>query len=224
MPPAPPRYDLVIFDLDGTLLDTLEDIADAANRVLRGQGLPTHPIDDYRYFVGDGIGQLVARMLPESRCSEFEIDRIAGLYREEYARTWNLKTRPFDGVEEMLGALADIGVASAVLSNKSEDFVRLCVEEYFPARSFTAVLGDHPSRRRKPDPEPALAIAKEVGANPARVMFVGDTGVDMETARAAGMFAVGVPWGFRPREELDASGAQVIIDKPADLLKLLHPQ
>ena len=214
------RFDAVIFDLDGTLLDTLEDIADAANHVLATHGLDAHPLDDYRYFVGDGIRMLVTRILPEAQRTEEAVDRLEQDYREHYAHNWKVKTRPFDGVPEMLTALAEREVQMAVLSNKPEDSVQLCVTEYFPSQAFAAVFGDHPDRTRKPDPGAALGIAKRFGVPPARVAFLGDTSVDMQTARAAGMFAVGVPWGFRPREELERAGAHAIIETPLELLAL----
>ena len=215
------KFEAVIFDLDGTLLDTLDDIADAANNVLAREGFATHPVDAYRYFIGDGVRQLVARSLPEDRRDDDTIDRLREAYRHEYSRQWNVKTRPFDGVAELLNACTERGVKMAVLSNKPEDFVKLCVAEYFAAWPIDPVLGDHPDRPRKPDPTAALAIARGFGVAPASVLFVGDSAIDIETAIAAGMQAIGVPWGFRPRAELEDAGARSILTTPQDLIELI---
>lgn len=214
-------FEAIIFDLDGTLLDTLDDIADAANAVLRREGMPTHPVDAYRYFVGDGVRQLVWRSLPENTRSDVTVDRIQTAYRDEYARSWNVKTKPFDGIADMLDAATERGVKLAVLSNKPEDFVKLCVDAHFSQWPIAPVLGDHPSRARKPDPAAALSIADTFGTQPKRMLFVGDSSIDMETANAAGMFAVGVPWGFRTRAELAGAGARKILNEPKDLIELI---
>jgi len=216
-------FDAVLFDLDGTLLDTLEDIADAANRVLARNHYPTHPVVAYRYFVGEGARTLVRRVLPEKARSDDAIDRLYEEFRGEYTRNWNVKTRPYDGVPEMLDGLVESGLKIAVLSNKPDDFTRMCVAELLTAWTFDAVLGHHDGIPPKPDPTGARQIAVELGVKPARILYAGDSSIDMATAVAAGMFPVGVLWGFRPREELEASGARAIIENPGQLLALVRP-
>jgi phosphoglycolate phosphatase len=216
-------FHAVLFDLDGTLLDTLEDIADAANSVLARHRYPTHPVADYRFFVGEGARTLVERTLPEKARDGNTIDRMYAEFRGEYARNWNAKTRPYDGVPDLLDGLVGRGVKIAVLSNKPDDFTRRCVEELLGDWDFDAVLGHHDGIPPKPDPTGALQVASMLGVAPGRVLFVGDSSIDMQTAVAAGMFPVGVLWGFREREELEASGARAIIGVPMELIALLDP-
>ncbi len=214
-------YKAVLFDLDGTLLDTLDDLADAANAALDRLGLPAHPLDAYKYFVGDGMRNLVLRTLPEDQRDEDTLVKTMEAFQEEYGRNWADKTRPYDGVAELLDALARRGVPKAVLSNKPHDFTQLCVARLLSKWSFAAVQGVSDTNPRKPDPTGALRIAERLGVTPADVLYAGDTNTDMQTATAAGMFAVGVTWGFRPAAELLAHGALALIDTPAELLGLL---
>jgi len=214
-------YRAILFDLDGTLLDTLEDLADATNEVMATLGFPTHPIDAFRYFVGDGMRNLLLRCLPEARRDEATLDQAVPMFQEAYGRNWADKTRPYDGVPELLDALAERGVPMAVLSNKPDEFTRLCVGRLLPRWEFAAVQGVSETNPKKPAPSGALAIAERLGVAPAEVLYVGDTNTDMKTAAAAGMFAIGVTWGFRPASELLANGAKALIDTPAELLDLL---
>lgn len=216
-------FDAVLFDLDGTLLDTLEDIADAANRVLARHRYPAHTVDAYRFFVGEGARTLVERTLPEEARDDETIDRLYAEFRSEYARNWNAKTRPYRGVPEMLDGLVERGLKIAVLSNKPDDFTRRCVEELLGGWRFDVVLGHHDGIAAKPDPAGALRVAAGLGVPPERILFAGDSSIDVRTAIAAGMFPVGVLWGFRPREELEKSGARAIIEAPVDLVALLGP-
>ncbi len=215
-------FDAVLFDLDGTLLDTLEDIADAMNRVLARHYYPTHPVASYRYFVGEGAPSLVRRVIPEEARSEETVDRLYAEFRSEYARNWKAKTKPYDGVPEMLDALVDRALKIAVLSNKPDDFTRMCVEELLAEWRFDAVLGHHDGIPPKPDPTGALQIARDLGAAPGRILYAGDSSIDIRTAIAAGMFPVGVLWGFRGREELESSGARAIVEAPQDVLALVR--
>lgn len=211
----------IIFDLDGTLLDTLDDLGDSMNSVLAKTGYPTHPIDAYRYFIGDGIEKLVYRALPKDHRDDESVARSKEAMDAEYAKRWNTKTKPYVGVPQLLDELTRRQVPSAILSNKPEPFTILTVKELLSAWSFYPIRGARPDTPRKPDPAGALAIIAELGASPADCLYLGDTDTDMKTAVAAGMYAVGATWGFRPGEELEASGAQSLIDEPTGLLELL---
>lgn len=211
-----PTLQAAIFDLDGTLLDTLDDLADSANEALAAAGLPVHPVDAYRTFVGDGIQTLVRRIVPADGAEE-KVAEVLALYREAYGRRWNLKTKPYAGVPEMLTALTARALPMAVLSNKPQRFTELCMAHHLPAFSFTPVLGQREEVPRKPHPAAAHEIAAALRLAPESIAFIGDTRTDMDTATAAGMVAVGVTWGFRPVEELRAHGARVIVDYPREL-------
>ena len=215
-------FDAVLFDLDGTLLDTLDDIADAANRVLVRHRYPTHPTASYRLFVGEGARVLVERALPEEARVPETIEQLYAEFRGEYARNWNAKTKPYDGVPEMLDGLVERGLKMAVLSNKPDDSTRMCVRELLSGWTFDAVLGHHDGIPPKPDPAGALEVAAELGVPPERILYVGDSSIDVQTAIDAGMFPVGVLWGFRSREELESSGARAVIESPRDLFALLE--
>ncbi len=213
-----------IFDLDGTLLDTLDDIANAANCVLTAQGFPTHPNRDYRTFVGDGVATLILRALPETHRDEATVQACLNAYVQAYGRTWNAQTQPYAGVPEMLDALVARGLKLAVLSNKPDHFTQQCVSELLAKWAFHAVLGASDKFPRKPNPASAMEIARQLGVPPAECLYLGDSGVDMQTARAARMCPVGVLWGFRSKEELLKNGAQHLIDRPGEVLALLSPK
>ena len=189
-----------IFDLDGTLLDTLDDIANAANSVLAARGFPTHPNPDYRMFIGEGVVKLMLRMLPETHHDEATVQACVSAYVQAYERTWKMQTKPYAGVPEMLDALGVRGLKLAVLSNKPDQFTQRCVGELLARWAFDVVLGATDRFPRKPNPASALEIARRLGVPPAECLYVGDSGVDMQTARAAHMCSVGALWGFRGRE------------------------
>ena len=211
----------VIFDLDGTLLDTLGDLAASGNAILADRGLPTHPVDDFRYFIGDGMRNLVERIFPDdAKPSESELDAALADYKNAYEQRWNLTTKPYDGVPELLDELSANGVPLGVLSNKAHAFTEKCVDAFLADWKWTAVLGQREGIPRKPDPAGALEAAATMGVTPENCVFVGDSGVDMQTATNAGMIAVAALWGFRSAEELTAAGAAFLIEKPADLLTL----
>src|SRR3954466_1982336 len=180
-------FHAVLFDLDGTLLDTLEDIAQAANDVLTGLGLTTHPTGAYPPFIGDGVAMLFRRALPPDRVEPDTVDRCVAGFEKTYGRSWNVRTRPYDGVPELLDDLAARGLGLAVLSNKPDGFTRLCAAAYLAPWPFRAVVGQRDGVPRKPDPAGALEIAGRLGVPVERFLYVGDTAVDMETARRAGM-------------------------------------
>lgn len=212
------NHPAAIFDLDGTLIDSLEDIADSMNAVLSSHGFAAHPLDSYKYFVGDGIATLVRRALPEKDSSEDTIRRCVQEMREEYRHRWQEKTRPYDGISRVLEELLRRGILLNVFSNKPEDFTRLTVDRFFGRERFQMILGVGPSVPAKPDPAGARRIAETLELPPERFLFFGDTNVDMKTARGAGMNPVGVRWGFRSAEELTAAGAVKVLRHPEEIL------
>lgn len=215
------RYQAVLFDLDGTLLDTLEDLAVAANRVLTRQGLPSHPVDAFRTFVGDGLLALVERILPEDLRTPAMIQESATAFEEEYARNWHEHSQPYPGIANLLDRLTTAGLRMSILSNKPDAFTRLCVQQLLPQWTFEPLLGQRPGVPKKPDPGAALEIARLLGLAPTDILYVGDSGVDMRTARSAGMDAAGVLWGFRDAGELRQAGAHHLIARPEELLPLI---
>ncbi len=214
------RFSAVLFDLDGTLLDTLADIAHSANRVLADLGFPTHDIDAYRHFVGEGLIVLFRKALPADVNADEVMPRCAERFREAYGREWNVRTRPYDGIRELLDALTARPIEMAVLSNKPDAFTKKCVQEYLPEYRFQVVLGQRDSVPRKPDPAGAVEIVNEMGIPAEQFLYLGDSSIDMQTATAAGMYAVGALWGFRSLDELQRHGAKTVISKPTDLLEL----
>jgi phosphoglycolate phosphatase len=216
------RFDAVLFDLDGTLLDTLADIGAAANAVLEQAGHPPHPLDAYRRFIGSGVQTLFARALPETARTDATIEACAAGFQTAYAARWNVATRLYAGIAELLDALTAHGARMAVLSNKPDGFTRQCVEHYLAAWDFEVVFGERPGIPRKPDPTSALEIVRIMGIAPERFLYLGDTAIDIQTARAAGMYPVGVAWGFRPVEELQAAGAARIVEAPTEVVDLIR--
>lgn len=217
------KFKAAIFDLDGTLLDTLDDLADSMNHVLERNRLPRHEPKAYRYFVGDGIEMLVRRALPFQVAGTGELDRWVREMKAEYGRRWLCRTRPYAGVPEMLQAFAAAGVALAVLSNKPDDASQAIIRALLPDAGFRMVLGATPERPKKPDPAAALEIAARLNTPPHEILFVGDTPIDMQTACAAGMFPLGVLWGFRPAEQLIAAGAQMLVLHALHLIPWIAP-
>ncbi len=214
-------YNAVIFDLDGTLLDTLQDLADSTNAVLTRHGYPRRATCEFRTIVGDGIQKQVLRALPEGERKEATATRLLPEVRQEYARRWKATTHPYPGAPELLDALSERGSPMAVLSNKPDDFTQKVVGELLGQWDFQVVRGALAGVPLKPDPAAALAVACELGLPPERIAYVGDTNTDMQTAVAAGMYAVGALWGFRDAAELRANGADDLIEEPLDLLPLL---
>ena len=212
------RFEAILFDLDGTLIDSLSDIADCCNRLLAARGFPTHSYDAYRYFIGDGMGKLVARVLPPEARDESTIKTFTADYYAEYERAWNVKTRAYDGIDQVLTAARDRGVRMSVLSNKPDRFTRRCVESFLAGHRFELVLGASDQFPRKPDPAAALHIARTMDIRPGQFMYVGDTATDMKTAFAAGMQPVGALWGYRTAEELLSAGAAALVRSPPELL------
>ena len=214
-------YKAILFDLDGTLLDTLKDIGNAANRVLAGKGFPTHELDAYRYFVGDGTAMLINRALPEEKRNDDVIRACLTEFLEDYGRNWNVKTLPYEGIPEMLDALNHRGLKMAILSNKPHEFTKQCATKLLSNWNFDVVIGQRNGVPPKPDPAGALEVAKRLNIPPAGFLYIGDSGVDMKTAVASGMFPVGALWGFRSMEELKDNGSLALVDRPSEILRLL---
>ncbi len=211
----------VLFDLDGTLLDTLADIGRAANETLEELGFPPHPIESYRQFIGDGLATLFHRALPAGMDAAAVVDQCVDGFRKYYGQSWNVASRPYAGIPELLDGLVNRSLGLAVLSNKPHAFTVQCVNELLPRWPFRVVLGDREGHARKPDPVEALRIATQLDVAPEQMVYLGDSSIDMTTARRAGMIPVGVAWGFRTVDELRASGAVRIITHPLELLRFL---
>ena len=214
------KYDGVICDLDGTLVDTLEDLADALNRVLRGEQAPGHSLATYKSLVGKGIRDLVGQALPPEKRSAETVARCYAAMLADYGEHCLVKTRRYDGVAELVGGLRAAGAKLAVFSNKSDELTQRIVRRLFRPDDFEVVVGAQPGVPLKPDPTVALAISERWGLAPGRIVFLGDSGIDMLTATAAGMIAVGAAWGFRTKDELVENGASAVLDHPLELLEL----
>lgn len=214
-------YKAVLFDLDGTLLDTLEDIADSANVALRSMRLPEHSVDTYKDFIGDGVEDLASRALPPHLRDDDHIEELVKGFRQAYGQGWALKTRPYHGIPELLDALVQQQIQIAVLSNKPHDFTCLVVERLLPEWAFSAVVGAQPAVPKKPDPTGAIHVAQLLDVSPADFVYLGDGYQDMLAATTAGMFPVGALWGFQPATRLLESGARVLISSPMELLQVL---
>jgi phosphoglycolate phosphatase len=211
-------FKALLFDLDGTLLDTLEDLADAANRVLHRAGLPTHERAVYRRFIGDGSRMLITRALPGDHRDPSTVDRFLARFKADYGGHWKSATHPYPGIRDLLGELKAHGIPHAVVTNKPQAFADICIRHFFPEAAFRAILGQQADRPLKPDPMPALEAAAQIGVRPPECLLLGDSGVDMQTARAAGMLPLGAAWGFRPVGELMAAGAAGIVHTPMEAL------
>ncbi|MBN2077697.1 MAG: HAD family hydrolase [Spirochaetes bacterium] len=210
-----------LFDMDGTLLDTLRDIAGSMNAVLGARGLPGHPVERYRDFVGDGMENLVRRVLPPGPHDEATVRAMVGEMRSEYAWRWDRTTRLYPGMDRLLDALRGRGMPLAILSNKPDDFTREMAARFLGRWEFAVVAGMREGVPIKPDPAAALEIAQTMRIEPGEFIYLGDTGTDMRTAVRAGMFPVGVLWGFRGEKELRDNGARVLLESPPDMLDLL---
>lgn len=215
------NYRAVVFDLDGTLLDTLEDIATAANATLAELGEPELELQAYRELVGEGVMSLLERAVGRDGGSHHDLARAVLRLEHHYGRCWNQRTRPYPGIPELLDALARRKLSTAVLSNKPHAFTTLCVEQLLAPWRFEMVLGAREGRPRKPDPAGLLEVLDGLRVKPGEVLYLGDTAIDMHTAVAAGCYPVGVSWGFRSHEELVAGGALRVISQPGQLLEML---
>ena len=213
-------FDGVIFDLDGTLANTLEDLADSLNRVLHSEGLPVHDRTAVQHMVGNGMRRLVTEALPAGWGTDETIARVLDRFIADYGQHCLVKTRLYDGIVQLLSALKADAVKLAVFSNKADGPTQRIVDALIGAGAFEAIIGAQPGIPLKPDPAGAVLISTRFGVAPSRIVYLGDSRVDMLTATAAGMAPVGVSWGFRSSEELVESGARAVLDHPLELLKL----
>lgn len=214
---------LVIFDLDGTLLNTIADLALSTNYALNKLGYPTHEVEAYNFMVGNGINKLFERALPEGEKTEENVLRV----RKEFVPFYDMhnadESRPYPGIPELLSHLQDAGIQVAVASNKYQAATQKLIAHYFPTIKFTAVFGQRDGVNVKPDPTIVFDILKIANIEKNDVLYVGDSGVDMQTAANAGVTACGVTWGFRPRAELEEFNPAYIVDSAKEIECLLNP-
>jgi phosphoglycolate phosphatase len=211
----------VLFDLDGTLLDTIQDLTDCMNVALNGLGFAGHDAETCKNFVGDGVEKFAFRALPKTHRDQSTVAKCVVAMRGEYSHHWSRKTRPYDGIRELLDGLTRRNLKMAVLSNKPDDFTKAMVAALLSGWRFDPVEGARPSAPKKPDPTVAIEIARRLEIPPDEFLYLGDTGTDMKAANSSGMFPVGALWGFRTAEELTASGAEVLVNHPKEVLDLL---
>lgn len=212
-------YKHVIFDLDGTLLNTIDDLADAGNHVCTLHSWPTHTVDAFKLMVGNGIPKLVERFAPQGTSQEM-LDQAYQEFMDWYGVHKEDKTAPYAGMPEVAKALREAGVSIAVLSNKADVMAGPVVEHYYPG-IFPVVQGALPGLPTKPDPTLLYKLMERLGATREDTLFVGDSNVDIRTAKNGGLTGCGVLWGFRSREELEAAGADVIVSTPQELQNLI---
>ncbi len=210
-----PKPTACVFDLDGTLVDSLQDIAEALNDCLTILGLPTHPVGSYRYMVGEGIPKLCERAIGTNY--PHLVPRLAELARPFYRIRVVRQTRPYPGVPELVTRLRGRRIRLAILSNKPHDMTLRVVRAFWPDGTFAAIYGYTEEQHRKPSPFYVLRICAELGVAPADTWVIGDTPTDIETARAAGAVPIGVTWGFRSRADLEAAAAPFIVSRPDEL-------
>jgi phosphoglycolate phosphatase len=215
------NYRAILFDLDGTLLNTLQDVADAVNKGLGSLSFPQHTLETYKTLIGEGRDVLVRRALPVDHRDDATALKLLNMVNAEYQIHWSDNTRPYPGIPELLDVLAAKRIKIAVLSNKADDLTNLCVTKLLSQWRFTLVAGAKPSVPNKPDPTAALQIAKQLDISPAEFLYLGDSDIDMKTANRAGMYAIGAGWGFRSEQELLGAGAKAVIRHPSELLKYL---
>ena len=214
------KYKAVIFDLDGTLVNSIEDISDAMNSVLQNHNYPTHSYKAYGNFIGSGIRNLVQKALPPTHNNEEKVttcfDAMMNVYRNQCIH----KTKPYDGIIELLDTLKSRQLKLGVFSNKADEFTKKVTLALLP-NYFDSIDGLTIESHKKPNPIKAIQISRNLGIKPEDIIFVGDSGIDMQTANNANMYAVGVSWGFKPKEELIADGAKLVLNNPLELIDVL---
>lgn len=214
-------YKLIIFDLDGTLANTLEDLADATNYALTKHGYPIHSLDKFNYFVGNGVPKLIERALPEEKRNPDEVKKVQADFSEYYDIHSLDKTKAYDGVAEMLGKISAMGIKTAVATNKADEFVPVILKKLFPTFKFDFIQGSVEGLAKKPDPEIVNKILGEIGVTSDKAIFIGDSDVDIKTALNSDMKSIGCTWGFRGREELKAAGATYIVDSAEEIIEII---
>ena len=214
------KFKGIIFDLDGTLVNSLEDISDAMNKVLQGLNFPTHTYEAYQYFIGSGLRNLVSKALPSTNNSDDQIEICFECMINEYREMCTIKTKPYDGIFELLENLNSRNIKLAVFSNKADELTKKIASEIFP-NHFNQAVGLSTETLKKPNPFEALEIGKKWNLKPEEILFVGDSDIDMQTAVNANMFPVGVTWGYRTEEELKNSGAKLVVNTASELIEIL---
>ena len=215
-------YSAIIFDLDGTLLNTIDDLANSMNFVLAQHGFPIHKFEQYKLFIGNGMEKLTRRVLPKECTDENFIKTFLEDFQNQYGKTWHNFTKPYPGIEELLENLEARGIRMSVLSNKSDQFTQIIIDYYFGLNHFDFVYGAREGVPKKPDPTGALEIINGSKLKPSDFLYLGDSGVDMQTANAAGIYALGATWGFRKRDELIDNGAKKLIHNPSEITDLIR--
>jgi len=216
------QFKAVCFDLDGTLLDSLKDLAICINEILLNRGLPTHSLDKYRYFVGDGLRNLITRSLPQDARNKSFIQECQKDFEQIYREGWHKNSRLYENIPELLNELSNLKIRLTILSNKPHEFTLLAVDRFLSNWKFDFILGQRKDILKKPNPEGFFKIKNKLQLPSKTFVFLGDTGTDMKTASAAGCHSVGVLWGFRSENELKKNGACDIINKPLELLDIIN--
>lgn len=214
------KFKAVIFDLDGTLLDTLYDLANSMNNVLKRYGYQIHPVEEYKYLAGGGVEELVIKSLPDNVKDEELIKNLVKDLLNEYELHCFDTTQPYEGITDLLNLLYERGIRTAVLSNKQDKFTKLMVNKLLSSGKFEIIFGLREGKPKKPDPTSAIEIANMMKLDTCEFIFLGDSNIDIQTAILAGMYPVGALWGFRTAEELLSSGAKILINKPLELINL----
>lgn len=210
----------VIFDLDGTLLDTIADLAYSVNSVLVRHGFHTHQVESYKRFIGDGMAMLIQRAVG-GNCRDEEITKLVSELKDEYAKNWNRETKPYPGMHDLLKELSHKKIKISVFSNKSHEFTVAMVEYFFPDIAFSTILGLQDWIPRKPDPYGALLIAHTMQLEPSQIAMIGDSATDVEMAHACGMYSIGVSWGYRPVALLLQHHPHAIANTPGDIIRII---
>jgi len=213
------NYNTIIFDLDGTLLNTLDDLKDSVNHALNQLGFPERTKEEIRTFVGNGMKSLIDKAVPKGTASEIS-ERCLQIYSEHYANNMQNKTCPYDGIYDLLKCLNERGYKLAIVSNKYDAAVKALCKDYY-SEFVQVAIGESPEIAKKPAPDSVYNALLQLGSTKEQAIYVGDSEVDVHTAHNAGLSCVGVTWGFRDREVLESEGADVIIDSPEDLLDYL---
>ncbi len=216
------NYKAVVFDLDGTLVDSAADLGNAVNRVLETHGFPVHGIPRYQDFIGNGAEMMVKRALPEKNRGEVILKECLSEFMNDYHKNFNVDTVLYDGVPELLDHLSDKSIILTLLTNKPEDITFKLNESLLSKWDFRVVMGSSEGIPKKPDPTGARLLLEKIGIPGSQTVYFGDSGIDMKTAISAGMVPVGVLWGFREKEELENDGAKYIIEKPLDILEIIQ--
>lgn len=210
----------VLFDLDGTLVNSLEDLADSTNYALKVSGYKTHETEKFKYFVGDGMPKLIERVLPEDKRNQEEIEKVLDIFLGYYKEHFTDKTKAYDGIYELISNIKEMGLKTAIISNKAHNMTLEVVDKLFK-NTFDIVFGKKEGYPTKPDPKLTLILMEELGVKPEECILVGDSGMDAKAAVNAGCVGIGVLWGFRGEEELRQNGASYIVNAPSEIIDII---